>query len=83
MKKDLSIEKDTSEKKVLAAEDLENITGGDLKAGPRGYYRCRHKHLTGPRFKKSSTFGWNWYRKCADCGEDHMVELGPWSGDPD
>ena len=77
MKHELPSEKNNNLDKVTA-DTLENVNAGMIIAEG-----CSHDPLIGERFKKNSLFGWNWYRKCAQCGRDVFVDYGPWSGSAD
>ena len=60
----------------LSAQQLDDVTGGMNRP-----YKCHHDF--GPRYKKKSLFGWNWYAVCSKCGVEVRIEEGPWSGSPD
>ncbi len=57
---------------------MEDVSGGVVKDFSSG---CKHK--LGPRYKKKSFFGWNWYATCSRCKKEVQVEEGNWFGDPD
>jgi hypothetical protein len=61
----------------LDEEQLAEVAGGIVRQ------RLRHNHEYGPRYKKKSLFGWNWYAVCKVCKKEVEVEKGDWSGDPD
>jgi hypothetical protein len=61
----------------LDEEQLAEVAGGGINHG------VGHTHEYGPRYKKKSWFGWNWYAKCKICKAEIKVKDGPWSGDPD
>ena len=64
---------------ALSDQQLDGVSGGFVQGGPESW--CKHKF--GPAYKSKSLFGWNWYHRCTMCGREEIVELGPWSGDPD
>ena len=63
----------------MNAQQLEDVSGGIVEGGG---VSCFHNKL-GPRYKKKSLFGWNWYAICSRCKQEVQVEEGDWFGDPD
>ncbi len=63
----------------MNAQQLDGVSGGVIGGAGPG---CLHEKL-GPRYKKKSFFGWNWYAVCSNCKCEVMVKEGPWSGSPD
>ncbi len=62
----------------MNAQQQEDVSGGLVEGG--GVSCLNHK--LGPRYKKKSLFGWNWYAFCSKCKCEVFVKEGPWSGSP-
>ena len=63
----------------LKPQQMEDVPGGGGFLKNTG---CNHEKV-GPRYKKKSLFGWNWYAICSRCKQEVQVEEGDWFGDPD